>query len=103
MTKNQFKQNKKIEKSIKIDMIFGEQCTTTVKISIEESTKVFSAFDITSTTQTPEEFLELLTKKGEHTYGLKKETKLSVTTEYRELSSIEIDAFEADINTRLIN
>ena len=38
--------------------IVGEQCTTTVKISIEESTKVFSIFDITSTTQSPQGFFE---------------------------------------------
>lgn len=84
-------------------ILFGEQCTTTVKISIEESTGVFSTLDITSTTQTPEGFLELLTEGGEHTYGSKKNTTLTITTEFRELPSIEVGNFEADLNIRLGN
>uniref|UniRef100_UPI0039A4649F hypothetical protein n=1 Tax=Ornithobacterium rhinotracheale TaxID=28251 RepID=UPI0039A4649F len=84
-------------------ILFGEQCTTTVKKSIEESTDVFSAFDITSTTITPKGFLELLTTEGEHTYGSKKETTLTITSELRELPQDEINIFEADLNIRLNN
>ncbi|MFV0531423.1 MAG: hypothetical protein ACK5MD_08280 [Flavobacteriales bacterium] len=84
-------------------ILFGEQCTTTVKISIEESTGVFSTFDIISTTQTPEGFLELLTTEGVHTYGSKKETTLIITSELRELPQNEINIFEADLNVRLGN
>ena len=51
------------------------------KNSIEESTKVFSIFDITSTTQSPQGFLKLLSEEGEHTYGTKKENKLTVNKE----------------------
>ena len=83
--------------------IVGEQCTTTVKISIEESTKVFSIFDITSTTQSPQDFLELLTEEGEHTYGTKKGNKLTINKEYREIPSIEIYDFKLSYKQQLNN
>ena len=83
--------------------IVGEQCTTTVKISIEESTKVFSIFDITSTTQSPQGFLKLLSEEGEHTYGTKKENKLTVNKEYREIPYIEIRDFRSSYNQQLSN
>lgn len=82
--------------------ILGEQCTT-VKISIEKSTEVFSTFDITSTTQSPQGFLELLTEEGEHTYGSKKGNKLTINKEYREIPYIEIRDFRSSYNQQLSN
>ena len=73
------------------------------KNSIEESTKVFSIFDITSTTQSPQDFLELLTEEGEHTYGTKKGNKLTINKEYREISYIEIRDFSSSYNQQLSN
>lgn len=72
----------------------GEQCTTAVRISIETNSSVFNIYTsdiisirgVTETTQTPEGFLKLLTNSGNHTYGIKKETKLTITTEYAELN-----------------
>lgn len=71
----------------------GEQCTTTVRMSIEKNTDVFNLFsskllDIsrtTQTTQTPKGFLELLTSSGRHTYGKDKGKPLTVTEEFKEL------------------
>ncbi|WP_392420400.1 hypothetical protein ACF3OE_03630 [Capnocytophaga canis] len=82
-------------------ILFGEQCTTTVRISIEESTEVFSTFDITSTTQSPQGFLGLLTEDGEHTYSSKKGNKLTINKEYREIPYIEISNFESGYNQQL--
>ena len=62
----------------------GEQCTTNVRISIEECTKVFSN-SITSTTQSPKDLLELLTTKGVHTCGENKGEKLTISKEFQEL------------------
>ena len=73
------------------------------KNSIEESTKVFSIFDITSTTQSPQGFLKLLSEEGEHTYGTKKENKLTVNKEYREIPYIEIRDFRSSYNQQLNN
>ena len=73
------------------------------KNSIEESTKVFSIFDITSTTQSPQGFLKPLTEEGEHTYGTKKENKLTVNKEYREIPYIEIRDFRSSYNQQLSN
>lgn len=49
--------------------MIGKQCTTTVRISLEKSTGIFSFYDITHTTQTPEGLLKLLTSKAKHTAG----------------------------------
>ncbi|MFV0305825.1 MAG: hypothetical protein ACK5IC_10140 [Moheibacter sp.] len=89
----------------------GEQCTTAVRISIEQNSNVFSIYNsdllsvraLTETTQTPEGFLNLLTEKGHHTIGSKKETTLIITSELRELPQNEINIFEADLNVRLGN
>ncbi|MEC5395854.1 hypothetical protein [Bergeyella sp. RCAD1439] len=72
----------------------GEQCTTTVRISIESCTVVFNYYTseiisfkkITNTTQSPQGFLELLLEEGVHTYGSKKGTKLTVTKDYAEIN-----------------
>ncbi len=72
----------------------GEQCTSTVRISIEENTNVFDLFPendlvnintITSTTQSPQGFLDLLLSSGRHTNGKKKGKLLNITKEYNEL------------------
>ncbi len=74
-----------------------------MKISLEEYTDVFSIFDITSITQSPEGFLELLTKHGEHTYGSLKGSTLTISSVLRELPINEIDAFDEELNNRLSN
>ena len=65
--------------------LIGEQCTTTVRISLEKSTGIFSFFDITGTTQTPKGFVELLTSKAKHTAGENVNKAVAVTKEYPEL------------------
>ena len=65
--------------------------------------KGFSIFDITSTTQSPQGFLKLLTEEGEHTYGTKKENKLTVNKEYREIPYIEIRDFKLSYKQQLNN
>lgn len=57
----------------------------------------------TSTTQSPQGFLKLLTEEGEHTYGTKKENKLTVNKEYREIPYIEIRDFRSSYNQQLSN
>jgi len=47
--------------------------------------------------------LELLTEEGEHTYGTKKENKLTVNKEYREIPSIEIYDFKLSYKQQLNN
>lgn len=63
----------------------GEQCTTTVRISLEESTSIFSFFTISSTTQTPEGLMELLTSKAKHTAGKNTNETVSITRTFAEL------------------
>lgn len=71
----------------------GEQCTTAVRISLEENTAIFNLIsnDIlsinypTRLTQTPEGLLELLINYGCHTYGKYKGEKLKISKEYNEL------------------
>ncbi|HEX8576532.1 MAG TPA: hypothetical protein VF677_09590 [Flavobacterium sp.] len=71
----------------------GEQCTTAVRMSIEENSSVFhlissKVVDVakyTQSTQTPKGFLELLTSSGQHTYGKDKGKVLTITNEYKEL------------------
>ncbi len=41
---------------------------------------------MTTTTQSPQGFLELLIKSGQHTYGSKKGTSLTITKEYAEIN-----------------
>ena len=57
----------------------------------------------TSTTQSPQGFLELLTEEGEHTYGSKKGNKLTINKEYREIPYIEIRDFRSSYNQQLSN
>lgn len=63
----------------------GSQCTTTVRQSIESGTRVFGR-SITKFTQSPNGFKDLLLKKGKHTSGIKKGTKLTIIDDYPEIS-----------------
>ncbi|MBE8726763.1 hypothetical protein [Flavobacterium hungaricum] len=86
-------------------IISGEQCTTTVKISIKESTDVFSVLDTiaTNVTQTPEGFLNLLIENGKHTNGKDKNSRLTISKEYREIPQNITNQFLIDLDIRLNN
>lgn len=64
--------------------VFGSQCTTTVRQSIEESTNVLKWVN-TGFTQSPDGLMKLLTEDGKHTSGIKKDKKLVITKNYPEL------------------
>jgi hypothetical protein len=63
--------------------LFGEQCTSNVRLSISENTNVINEF--TLKVQTPKGLFELLTNSAKHTYGKNREKKLTVTTKYNEI------------------
>lgn len=96
--------------------ILGEQCTTTVRISLSKNTNIFDLFPnsdlldintITFTTQTPKGFLDFLQKSARHTSGEKKTKKIEVTKKYKEISEDDknhfIERLQALLETRTSN
>lgn len=63
--------------------LFGEQCTTNVRISLSQSTDVIN--DFTLKVQTPKGLYDLLTNSAKHTYGKKTNEQLTVTKKYKEI------------------
>jgi len=68
-----------------VNPALGEQCTTAVRISLEESTSIFKFYNITSTTQTPGGLLNLLTTKAKHTAGKRVYQLVTVSEVYPQL------------------
>ncbi|MET3730498.1 hypothetical protein [Moheibacter stercoris] len=90
--------------------ILGEQCTTTVRISLSKNTNIFDLFPnsdlldvntITITTQTPKGFLKFLQKSGRHTSGEQKTKKIEVTKKYNEISDQDRNQFLEDLQELL--
>lgn len=74
--------------------VLGEQCTTAVKISINENSSLFDLYNsktisikgFIETAQSPEGFLDLLLNSGRNTYGQNKNEKLTITKEYAQIN-----------------
>lgn len=63
--------------------VFGEQCTTNVRLSLSKCTEVINHF--TLKVQTPKGLYDLLTNSAKHTYGNKTKQQLTVTKKYSEI------------------
>lgn len=66
-------------------IVNGDQCTTTVRKSLEESTDIFDFLSFPGITQTPRGLVELLTKHAKHTCGEKKGQSICITKTYKEI------------------
>lgn len=63
--------------------VFGEQCTSNVRISLSECTDVIN--DFTLKVQTPKGLFDLLTNSAKHTYGKNRKKQLTITKKYPQI------------------
>ena len=91
-----------------IEWVTGEECLSLIDETLEgDEIELFIKgffnirYNINNSITT--RFLEFLTEEGEHTYGTKKENKLTINKEYREIPYIEIHDFKSSYNQQLSN
>ncbi len=63
--------------------LFGEQCTTNVRLSLSKCTDVIN--DFTVKVQTPKGLFDLLTNSAKHTYGKNRKKQLTITKKYSQI------------------
>lgn len=63
--------------------IFGEQCTSNVRISLSESTNVIDKFTVK--VQTPKGLFDLLTNSAKHTYGKNRNKQLKISKKFNQI------------------
>lgn len=63
--------------------VFGEQCTSNVRLSLSNCTDVIN--DFTVKVQTPKGLYDLLTNSAKHTYGKNRKKQLTITKKYPQI------------------